>query len=335
VIPRAVAFGTAALVFGISARAQADSSSEAQADALFNEAKHLRDAGQVPEACSKFAQSQQLSPGVGITLHLGDCYERMGRTASAWQEFRVAEKLAREHNDEKRAEVADRRAQALEPKLNRLTIGVPPAAASSGGEVTVDGARIPPSAWNAALAIDPGDHVVAFAMPGQAVRTLNAHIDVAVPVAALRFEDPLPSPAAGAPPVPAPVPAPAPVATPVATPAAPAATEAAPSDRGGARRWVTYGLAGAGLVGIGVGAALLAANSQSPSDSSGCATPPPDSGLTTGAIVAFAAGGAALISALVVHFTGPHPKEPSKEAALVVTPAPIAGGGGAFLRASF
>jgi hypothetical protein len=84
-----------------------------------------------------------------------------------------------------------------------------------------------------------------------------------------------------------------------------------------------------------VGAAL-AANSQSPSTSaSGCSTPPPDAGLTTGAIIAFAAGGLALGSALVVFLTGPHPKTASKETSVVVTPAPLAGGGGAFLRAAF
>jgi hypothetical protein len=327
VIARAVALGAATLLLGFPARAQAESSSaEAQADALFDEAKHLRDSGQFTEACSKFAQSQQLSPGVGIALHLGDCYERIGRTASAWQEFRLAEKLARDHDDAKRAEVAHNRAQVLESKLNRLTIGVPQGAATSGGEVQVDGARIPPEAWNVPLAIDPGDHVVALAMPGQAVRTLNAHVDVAVPIAALRFGDP--EPAAGA--------APPPASAPAAPPApATEVTVTAPSEGGSARRWVTYGLVGAGLAGIGVGAALLAANSQSPSDGSGCTTPPPDSGLTTGAIIAFAAGGVAIVSALVVYFTGPHPKQPPKESALVVTPAPLAGGGGAFLRARF
>ncbi len=324
-IARAVTLGTATLtlLFGLSARAQAASSSEAQAEALFDEAKRLRDTGQLPEACSKFAQSQQLSPGVGVALHLGDCYQRIGRTASAWQEFRVAEKLARDQNDTKRAEVANDRAQALEPKLNRLTIGVPAAAAAGEAEVQVDGAPIPREAWNVPLAIDPGDHVVAFAMAGQAVRTLNAHIDAAVPVAAIGFVDPAPS--AGAPAEPAPA---------VVPPISPAA-EVAPAYGAAARRWVTYGLVGAGLAGIGVGAALLAANSQSPSDGSGCGTPPPDSGPTTGAIVAFAAGGAALLSAFVVYFTGPHAKEPSKEAVLFATPAPVAGGAGAFLRARF
>src|SRR5262249_25129655 len=116
---------------------------EVQAQVLFDEAKRLREAGQVAEACTKFAQSQQLSPGVGITLHLGDCYEHLGRTASAWQEFRLAEKLAREHDDGKRADLAHGRAQDLEAKLTRLLVEVPLAAAAAGGEIQVDGTPIP------------------------------------------------------------------------------------------------------------------------------------------------------------------------------------------------
>jgi hypothetical protein len=87
---------------------------------------------------------------------------------------------------------------------------------------------------------------------------------------------------------------------------------------------------------MGVGAALLAADSHSPKTScSGCSTPPPDSGLMTGAIVAFGAGGAALLAGLVLYATGPHPAPAKTESALVVAPAPLPGGGGAFLRAAF
>ncbi len=321
-IARFVALGAVAALLCAAPGARAEAPAESQADALFTEGKHLRDAGRFSEACTKFAQSQQLSPGVGIALHLGDCYERIGRTASAWQEFRAAEKLAREHNDAKREELARTRAETVEPKINRLRIDVPPGAAAAGAELHVDGAGIPRVAWDAPLAIDPGDHVVAFAMPGQAARTVTAHVEAAAPIAVVQLAEP------AAPAAPAPVPA--------AEPAAPAQPQLAPeAPADGGRRWVEYGLAGAGLVGIGVGAALLASNSQSPAAGSGCATPPPDSGPTTGAIIAFGAGGAALAAAFVVFFTGPHAKGASMESAIVVTPAPVPGGGGALLRASF
>jgi hypothetical protein len=318
---RRAALGAVAALLTFAAGARAESSSEAQADALFNEGKHLVDAGQLTEGCTKFAQSQQLSPGVGVALHLGSCYEKLGKTASAWQEYRAAEKLARDHGDAKRADVARTHAEALEGKLSRLTLQVPEKAAGSGGEVRVDGAPMPPAAWNVPLAIDPGDHEIAFAMPGQAPRTVTAHVDAAMGVALVRFDDPTPAAAAAPPPPPAAI-----------TPAAP--EPVAQSNGWGARRWITYGLVGVGLAGIGIGAALLAANSQSPSTStSGCSTPPPDSGDTTGAIIAFAAGGVALGTALVLVFTT-HPSPP-KETSVVLTPAPLPGGGGAFLRARF
>jgi serine/threonine-protein kinase len=312
--------GVAAFALTVGGRAQAESSTEVQAQVLFDEGKNLRDGGHLAEACTKFSQSQQLSPGVGITLHLADCYERLGRSASAWQEFRLAEKTAREQKDDKRADLAHNRALAIEPTLTRLVVEVPQDAATTGGSVQVDGAPIPPDAWNKPLAVDPGDHVIGFAMPGQEARTKNAYLGASAPLRTVHFDEVAAAVAA----------APAPAA---ASPAAPEPA-APPADTGSGRRWAMYGLGGAGLVGIGVGAALLAADSQSPKTStSGCSTPPPDSGLTTGAIIAFGAGGAALVTALVLYVTGPHPAK--AESALVVTPAPLPGGGGAVLRAAF
>ena len=103
--------------------------SRGTADVLFEEGKRLRDAGMIQEACSKFAESQALAPGVGITLHLGDCYERLGQTASAWAEFTRAEKLAADQKDSREA-VAHARAVALEPKLHQATVATAPPADS-------------------------------------------------------------------------------------------------------------------------------------------------------------------------------------------------------------
>jgi hypothetical protein len=241
----------------------------------------------------------------------------MGRTASAWQEFRAAEKLARERNDAKRAETAHNRAQALEPRLNRLTVDVP-VAASGSAELEVDGSRIPPEAWNLPLAIDPGDHAIAFTAAGQAVHTFTAHVDAATPLAVGHVGPH--AEAAALPPV-----APVPIEPAAAPPPPPV-----PANAGSTQRWFAYGLAGAGFVGAGVGAALLAAaNNQS---STGCVSPPPDPDLTTGALIAFSVGGAALVSALVVYLTAPHAP---KEAALLAAPMPVTGGGGAFVQAHF
>ena len=111
---------------------------DARAEALFNAAKQLRDGGHVAEACAMFAESRQLAPGVGITLHLADCYEKMGRVTDAVAAFHDAESAARAHGDAKRAEVAKARAAALEPKIAKLTVASP-TGSHAGRQILRDG----------------------------------------------------------------------------------------------------------------------------------------------------------------------------------------------------
>jgi hypothetical protein len=353
-IARALVVGISAFVLAFPSVARADASTEARADALFAEGKRLRNAGRYREACSKFAQCQGLSPGVGVALSLGDCYEKIGRTASAWQEFRTAEQLARARNDASRADAAHKHVVVLEPTLPRLTIEVPRAAATHGVEVQFDGAPISTDAWNVALAVDPGDHVVEFAVAGQAVRTLHAHVDAAAPSATVRFaaatETAKPAPAGPTPAsapvtasVPTPATAPAPPATAPATaptlatapvpatpPTTPSGTSPTSAPANGFVRPLTQSLVAAGFVGVGLGATLLALDGGS-----GHGTHPPDSGMVAGAAIALSVGGAAFASAFVLHFTAPRAHGPAPAAAVLVAPVPLAGGAGAFLQATF
>src|SRR5579872_1852624 len=143
---RATGVAVLALVLGPTGAARAQTTDVARAETLFNAAKALLDAGQYVDACTKFAESKRLAPGLGVTLYLADCYERIGRTASAWAEFRSAEGLARERSD-KRVDLARARAQALEGKLDRLTVSVAPTVPQAGLQVLRDGAVVPPEEW--------------------------------------------------------------------------------------------------------------------------------------------------------------------------------------------
>jgi hypothetical protein len=292
--------------------ARAESTADvARADALFNAAKQLRHAGQYADACPQFAESSRLAPGVGVSLYLGDCYERIGRTASAWTAFRSAEKLALERNDQ-RADVAHARAQALEPKLSGLTILVPAAVAPAGTEVLLDGSQlIPPQQWNVAMAVDPGDHVVTVNLPSQTPRTLTAHVAPGSRTATVRIDDvgPAPTPSEAAPP----------------------AVTAAPAGAGATRRWVGIGLLGAGAVGIGLGTVFILNKNQPASSAASCAPPPNDTAATTASTIAFVAGGIALVAGLGLSISAPAPKG----VGVVATPVLLAGGGGALLRGSF
>jgi len=294
----------------------------AEADTLFKAAKVLRDSGKVAEACAAFEQSKRLASGVGVTLYLADCYERLGRTASAWNEFREAEKLARDRGD-KRADVAHTHASTLESEVNRVVVVVSPAIPIAGAELRIDAAGpIPRSEWQTGVAVDPGDHTVTLAVPGTATRTVKAHVDAPSRSVTVTIEDPPPPRVAPPPPAPAVTSAPQPEST----------VHVGPPTRD----LVEYGLLGAGLVGVGFGAAFLAAKNQSMSNDGPGGLPKMNQGDAIASTVGFVAGGAALVSAIVLYLTAPA----DKESALVVAPSPIVGrggaeGAGAFVRATF
>jgi len=312
--PRYV-FGTlivAALARAPVAQAQPGDAA-AQADAFFKQAMELRTAGNDAAACPKFLASQQLAPAIGVTLYLADCYERIGRNASAWREFREAEKLARARSD-KRADVAAQRATALEPTLGRLTVSATPQVAKAGAEVSVDGAALSQEFWGSALAVDPGDHVVTVASPGQPARTFVAHVDASNPSAVVTVGEPDVAPAA------------APAAATVE--AAPAET-ATPSNGRTAGRIAGVGLMIAGAAGVGVGTWLVTTKVQDMVDGVAC-DPHLRAHAIPEAVALFSAGGVALVSGVVLFYVNrPGRTEVS------LSPSVVPGGAGAVLRGSF
>jgi hypothetical protein len=336
----------------------------ARAEALFNAGKALTDAGQFTDACGKFAESKRLAPGLGVTLYLADCYEHVGRVASAWTEFRSAEGLARERND-KRADVARARAQALEPKLNRLTIAVAPSIPKSALQVLRDGVLVPEEELGQAVPVDPGDHVVVVSSPGHKMRSFDAHLGAETSTATVRV-DSLDEPIAPAPePTPPAMRSPLSPATsgspPVTSESTPATSESAstasasvsppppiPGDRGASRRWTGLGVAGLGVVGLGVGSAFALLAKSKLDESNAGANPPCDptdhctsNGLTIrkdaeGAAavstIAFVAGGIAIAAGIGLYVTAPRS---SPGTGVVVAPIPLAGGGGAMVQTRF
>src|SRR5215831_17646129 len=92
------------------------------AQALFDEAKQLVADGHYAAACPKFAESQQADPGAGTQFHLADCWQHVGRVASAWALFREVESQAHARGETGRERVAHDRAAALEPFLPKLKI---------------------------------------------------------------------------------------------------------------------------------------------------------------------------------------------------------------------
>jgi hypothetical protein len=155
---------------GLSRKAWAadpSASDKAAAETLFVDGRKLMAAGKYQQACNAFAESQRLDAGVGTLLNLGKCYEKLGRTASAWSTYREAASAARAANQSAREKSARAAADALEPKLPKLTIVVRGSETNLQLEVRRDGAVVPASMWGMSVAVDPGEHAFEASSPGR------------------------------------------------------------------------------------------------------------------------------------------------------------------------
>ncbi|WP_437730328.1 hypothetical protein [Sorangium sp. So ce1335] len=222
----------------------------AAAVALFDEGRALMAAGKYAEACPKFAESHGIDPGIGTLFNLSDCHERTGRTATAWIGFRDVAAASLSAGQLERERVARARAAALEPRLSRLQIVVPPEAAIPGLELTRDGVPVGRALWGTAVPLDPGEHRVAAAAPGYRPWETKVELGkpgvVSVTVPALER-----APASSA----APGTSSAPKAS-VTPPVHPPAADAPAPQGGSVRRPIGMVGVGLGVVGLGVGTAL-------------------------------------------------------------------------------
>ena len=182
-----------------SAPAHADPTREdrAAATALFDEARKLADAKKYAEACPKFEAAMRLDPGMGTLFNLSDCFEQIGRTASAWSGFREVASMAKAENRPDREKVARDRAAALEPKLSKVRIAVPADLAGATMTITRDGSPLPSALVGSPVPFDPGAHVIRVVVEGKEpwetkinVPAQGGLLDVQVPALAPRKDGP-------------------------------------------------------------------------------------------------------------------------------------------------
>jgi hypothetical protein len=147
----------------------------AAAQVLFEQGRELMQQKREAEACPRFEESQKLDSGLGTQYHLADCYEAIGRLASAHTLFVEVAARARLRGQDRREKVARERADALEPRLPKLSIDVPPVA-TSGLLVERDGSPVGSVQWGLAVPVDPGLHRVRVSGPG--ISTWVAEIEV-------------------------------------------------------------------------------------------------------------------------------------------------------------
>ncbi|MBI5537642.1 MAG: hypothetical protein HY898_33270 [Deltaproteobacteria bacterium] len=143
-----------------TAQAEVSAQDRAAARALFDQGRALVKAGKFDQACPKFEESYKLDAGIGAAFNLADCYEHVGKTASAWSGFLEAASRAKIGGQDERERVARERAQALEPRLTRLIISLPAGADDARIEVRRDGTLIGKGMWGQPVPVDPGEHTI-------------------------------------------------------------------------------------------------------------------------------------------------------------------------------
>jgi hypothetical protein len=351
---RWLAAGAITMLFLTSGNARAQTAEQkAIAENLFEEGRALLVKADYAAACPKLSESQRIDPSIGTGLYLGACYEKSGKTASAWATFKEAQELAERQGDAKRAQLAQQRAAALEPQLARITIVVPPDARPPGLVVKRDGIEIMQPIWGSAVPVDPGTHVIEASAPLRLPfrREVNAESGAVINIDVPKLDEKAETAVTPPPPVT--------IAKPVIeSPRNPPPQQDV--ETGSTQRKLGLLAAGVGVVGLGLGIASQIQTSSLLSDakSDGCDTsakpiacPNGGAGLdgfsklhdarTTWrplAITGFVAGGVLLAGGAALYFTaknGDARAEPRAESHVSLVPAFDGRSGGAMLTGAF
>ena len=310
---RSLLAATLALVLALATGTAHADDPQTTGRALFEEGVALAKEARWLEACPKLEASLKAYPGVGTRGKLAECYEKIGRVASAWSLWKEVASLATKAGDPTREQIANERAKALETKLAYLTIVVPHASQTSGLVVKKNGHDADAAGLGHAEPTDPGPFTIEATAPGKKPSTATVMVTQG---ANTTYE--VPPLESAAPPPPPPAPTPAPVAE--------------PEPSCGWQKPTGLAIAGVGVVALGVGTVLgLSAKStyddafdrgacdratnlctaQGQSDVDGARSK------ATLATVGFVAGGALLAGGLFLFFTAPK----GTRTGLVITPS--------------
>ena len=264
------------------------------------------------QACTKFEESLHLQPALGTLHNLADCYEHLGKLATAWSKYVELADKATAAGQTERARVGKKHAAELAPRLSNLVINVTHPA--PGLEVKRDGTAAGQAEWGTPIPADAGTHTIEATAPGRQPWSASVVVEdgaktsaVTVPELQPVAESTAPTPAPGA----------DGATTSGALPPAP------PTDTGGSthplgtQKILALVSGGIGLVGVGVGSYFGVQSMSKHNDASkGCSTMvcanPSDLTLWSDAhtagdwsTAAFIVGGLGLAGGAVLWFTAP------------------------------
>ncbi|HKO48465.1 MAG TPA: hypothetical protein VJV79_12115, partial [Polyangiaceae bacterium] len=305
--------------------ARAQSGNAALAESLFREGKRLSGERKFAEACPKFAESYKLDPGLGTLLNLATCHESEGKPATAWAEFSEASSRARREGDTERAQLAEERVRALEPKLAHVSITLATGAAVPGLVIKFDTRELASAALGLPIAVDPGKHVLEASAPGKETSTQS--FEMPSKPTTLAITVPVLKESASAAPATAAV-----AALPSPTPATPAPAVAPPAQQGtdsgsNTGAIVTGVTTGVLLTGAIVTGVLYSGKRSDFNDANNSGDPTRedkrDEAQTWGTVNAVFVGGALVSAGAFVYFLvsgGKHESPPVSAARLRLTP---------------
>ena len=272
------------------------------------------------EACAKLEESQRLDPAGGTVLHLATCRENEGRIATAWALYQDALTAAKRDGRKDRAKVAQKRIDALAPRLPRVRVHVSSKNRRGSGwvegfKVLRDDVVVGEAQWDEALPIDPGTHVLS----ARAINRKPWQAKIEVPARAEEIIVEVPELEAELRPDIAHGTAPEKAAPPRTL------VRLDDGDRGSAQRTVALVGIGLGAAGVVVGSVfgLLSISKASEADDQ-CV--PPDRKLCTpegkaagddaiargnSSTVGFVVGGILLAGGIALYFTAPTPGSPT------------------------
>lgn len=150
-----------------ASHAEPTATQKATAETLFQRGVELADSGRVADACTQFDASLQIDPALGTLIRLADCYDRIGRTASAWALFSEAQARARAAEQGPRERIAAERVANLEIRLSKLSLSVGANIDLPGLELRMNDAVVPRATWGLELPVDPGPQSLRLSAPGR------------------------------------------------------------------------------------------------------------------------------------------------------------------------
>jgi hypothetical protein len=215
---------------------------------LFRQGRAAFEARDFPTARARLLESAKLNPRVGTFVSLAECEEALGLLASARAHWQQAADLATAQGDG-RADFARQHLASIDPRVPRMTLLLP-GDAPAGTTIRVDDVELGTASVGLAIPMEVGAHVLVVVAPG--FEPARQEVDLGEAQnqqVTLSLGRPVPAAA----PVPIRVQAPAPETA--SLPTRPTSDAGPPRDHR-VMRAASYAVAGAGLVGIGVGSYL-------------------------------------------------------------------------------